>query len=147
LIANAIYILNGIQVRVTSGLTESINARLWSNALLADSTAPPAAAATTATTAAATTATTAAATTAAATTCTSSSPECCWVVESWKKMGKTTLVDPTNPIACCANLVSTGIPGVTCTSAGIVTEIDWYDQGLQGPIPSSLGNLVNLQRL
>jgi hypothetical protein len=28
----------------------------------------------------------------AQTTCTSSSPECCWVVESWKKIRKTTSV-------------------------------------------------------
>ena len=30
LIANAFYILNGIQVRVDSGITESINVGLWS---------------------------------------------------------------------------------------------------------------------
>jgi hypothetical protein len=35
LIANAYYIQNGIQVRVTSGLTESIKVQLWSNSLLA----------------------------------------------------------------------------------------------------------------
>ena len=35
LIANAVYIHNGVQVRVTSGLTESIKVQLWSNALLA----------------------------------------------------------------------------------------------------------------
>jgi hypothetical protein len=35
LIANAAYIHNGVPVRVDSGITESIKAGLWSNALLA----------------------------------------------------------------------------------------------------------------
>ena len=35
LIANAFYIYNGVQIRVDSGLTESIKVQLWSNALLA----------------------------------------------------------------------------------------------------------------
>ena len=91
------------------------------------------------------------ATTTAATTCTSASPECCWVVENWKKMGKTTSVDPTSATACCNYLGLTtqtsGIPGVTCTSTGIVTEINWASQSLKDSIPSSLTNLKNLQVL
>jgi hypothetical protein len=87
----------------------------------------------------------------AQTTCTSSSPECCWVVLSWQLMGKTTSVSSTSATDCCRYLGSTsqtsGILGVTCTSTGIVTEINWYDQGLQGPTPAELSNLVNLQRL
>ena len=104
---------------------------------------------TAATTTAATTPTTAS--TAAQTTCTSSSPECCWVVESWKKMGKTTLVSATSATACCNYLGSTtqtsGIPGVWCTSSGIVTEIGWYGQSLRNSIPTELSNLANLKHL
>jgi len=77
--------------------------------------------------------------------------ECFWVVESWKKMGRTTSVSSTSATACCYYLGSTtqtsGIPGVTCNSIGIVTVIGWYAQSLQGSIPSSLGNLTNLQYL
>jgi hypothetical protein len=87
--------------------------------------------------------------------CSSSSPECCWVVLSWQLMGKTTSVSSTSSTACCYYLVSStgtttqtsGIPRVNCTSTGIVTEIDWSAQGLQGPTPAELSNLVNLQRL
>jgi len=75
------------------------------------------------------------------TTCTSS-PGCCWVVESWKKMGQITSASSTNATACC-----TGIPGVTCTSTGIVTEINWHGRGLRGSIPPELGNLSNLRNL
>ena len=35
LILNAVYIHNGVQVRVDSGLTESTKVRLWNNTLLA----------------------------------------------------------------------------------------------------------------
>ena len=89
--------------------------------------------------------------------CDSSSPECCWVVLSWQKMGKTYQSSVSSPsrTACCNTIVSSngkttqniGIPGVTCTSAGIVTEINWMSQGLNGSIPTSLGNLPNLQSL
>ncbi len=74
--------------------------------------------------------------------CTSSSPQCCWVVESLKKMGKTTSLDPTSSTACCEYLGSTtqtsGIPGVKCTSTGIVTWIGWLSKSLQGSIPAEL---------
>ena len=90
-----------------------------------------------------------AATTQAQTTCTSTSPECCWVVESWKKMGGTTSVDHTSATACCSNIdgndqTPSGIPGVTCTSDGIVTEITWRGQSLRNSIPTELSNLTNL---
>ncbi len=81
----------------------------------------------------------------------STTAECFWVVESWKKMGKTTSVSSTSATACCYYLGSTtqtsGIQGVYCTSDGIVTEIRWYGQSLQGQIPAELSNLVNLTRL
>jgi hypothetical protein len=85
-------------------------------------------------------------------TCDSSSPQCCKVVRSWQLMGKTTpSVDHTNATACCYYLGSTnqtlGIPGVTCSSTGQVTKIEWIAQGLTGPIPLEIGDLVNLQHL
>jgi hypothetical protein len=92
----------------------------------------------------------------AQTTCTSTSPECCWVVESWKKMGKITSASSTNATACCNTLLSSngskitqtyGTPGVTCTSIGNVTEINWHNQGLRGSIPPELGSLLNLRSL
>jgi len=81
--------------------------------------------------------------------CVNSSPKCCSVVRSWKLMGKTTpSVDPTSATACCYTLGSTtqtsGIPGVTCTSDGTVTFIDWTNRGLTGSIPSEIGNLTSL---
>ena len=79
--------------------------------------------------------------------CDSSSPQCCWVFLSYELMGKTTSVNPTNARACCSNLVSTGIPGGTCTSAGNVTEINWFFKSLKHSIPSELGNLGNLWKL
>jgi Leucine-rich repeat (LRR) protein len=82
--------------------------------------------------------------------CTSTSPECCWVVLSWQKMGKTTSVDPNSATACCDSLGSTqtsGISVVTCTSTGFVTRLTWSDQSLQGSIPPELENLKNLQGL
>jgi hypothetical protein len=78
--------------------------------------------------------------------CTSSSPECCWIIRSWQKMGKITSASSTDATACCYYLTS-GIPGIKCNSDGIVTEIRWYAQSLQGQIPAELSNLVNLQRL
>jgi hypothetical protein len=80
---------------------------------------------------------------------TSSSPECSYVVESWQEMGKTTSVPATNATACCYYLGSTtqtsGIPGVNCTSTGIVIEIQWGALSLQGSIPAELGYLRNLE--
>jgi len=135
--------LDGSIVRVTTALTDSVKVGLWR--IISDSTAATSSAA------ANTAATTAAATTAAATTCTSSSHECCWVKRTWQLMGKTTSVSSTNATACCYVLGSTtqisGIPGVRCTSTGIVTEIRWYYQSLQGQIPPELSNLVNLAKL
>ena len=89
--------------------------------------------------------------------CTSTSPECCWAISSWQKIGRITGAPSTNATACCNALVSSngtkttqtyGIPGVTCTSTGIVTEIDWWGQGRLGKnFPAELSNLVNLQAL
>jgi hypothetical protein len=66
-------------------------------------------------------------------------------------MGKTTSVSSTSATACCYTLGSTtqtsGIPGVTCTSDGTVTFIDWTNRGLTGSIPSEIGNLTSLQWL
>jgi hypothetical protein len=66
-------------------------------------------------------------------------------------MGKSTSVSSTNSKACCYYLGSTtqtsGIPGVTCTSDGTVTNIYWYNKGLTGSIPAEIGNLTNLQWL
>ena len=90
------------------------------------------------------------------TSCTSTSPQCCWVKRSWELMGKTTSVSATHATACCYYLVSStgttttqtsGIPGVTCNSTGIVTEINWFAQGLQGSIPADLSNLKDLTTL
>jgi hypothetical protein len=79
------------------------------------------------------------------------SPECSSVVESWKKMGKTTSVSATSATACCYYVGSTtqtsGIPGVRCNSIGIVTEINWGSQGLRYSIPLELGNLPKLLKL
>ena len=85
----------------------------------------------------------------------SASPQCCWVIRSWQKMGKTTSVSSHHATACCNTLVSsngattqnTGILGVTCFSTGIVTEIKWYAQSLKNSIPAELGNLANLEYL
>ena len=88
--------------------------------------------------------------------CTSSSPECCWAILSWQMMGRITSASSTNATACCNTLVSStgtkttqtyGIPGVTCNSTGIVTEINWYGYGLTSSIPPELGNLTNLRNL
>ena len=85
------------------------------------------------------------------TACISTSPQCCWVIRSWELMGKTTSVSSTNATACCNDLGSTtqttGISGVTCTSTGIVTKINWGFESLQGSIPFELSKLVNLQTL
>ena len=88
--------------------------------------------------------------------CTSTSPECCWANLSWQKMGRITSAASTNATACCNTLVSSngtkitqtsGIPGVTCNSTGIVTEINWHGRGLSGSIPPELGNFTNLRNL
>jgi len=109
-------------------------------------------------------ASTAAASTAAASTAAtptaSTTAECFWVVESWQLMGKTTSVSPTHPTACCNYVVSStgkttgktttqtsGIPGVNCTSTGIVTQINWWGLGLVNTIPAELGRLTNLTYL
>jgi hypothetical protein len=81
-------------------------------------------------------------------TCTS---DCCRVTYIWQEMGKYTTVAATSATACCYYLGSTtqtsGIPGVYCTSDGTVTKLDWYGKGLTGLIPSTIGNLVNLNYL
>ena len=86
------------------------------------------------------------------------SSQCCWVVLSWKAMGRTTTVDTYHPTACCRKLGSTtqpsGIPGVICSppnaDAGTgmrVTQLYWRDQSLTGKIPAFLNNLKYLQEL
>jgi hypothetical protein len=86
-----------------------------------------------------------------AVTCGPISPQCCWVRRSWQLMGKTTTVDPTSATACCYTLGTTkqtsGMAGVTCTSAGTVTKIDWTNKGLTGSIPPEIGNLTDLNYL
>jgi hypothetical protein len=92
--------------------------------------------------------------------CTSTSPGCCWVKRSWELMGKTTSVSSTHATACCNYVVSStgktttqrsGIPGVTCTSTGIVTKINWWALGLglwtPASIPAELGSLTSLTYL
>ena len=83
--------------------------------------------------------------------CEAQSPQCCWVKRSWELMGQSTSVSFTNATACCQNLgdstQTSGIPGVTCTSTGNVTEINWFFKSLKHSIPSELGNLGNLWKL
>jgi hypothetical protein len=79
-------------------------------------------------------------------TCTSTSNQCCWVRRFWESMKGVTFSN-TGATACCKNLNSGGITGVTCTTLGIVTKIDWQFQDLQGPIPPEFENLVNLTYL
>jgi len=71
-------------------------------------------------------------------------------------MGKTTSVSSTSATACCRNVVSStgtitkqtsGIIGVTCTSAGEVTKIDWSMGFFVAEIPSEIGKLVSLKEL
>jgi len=87
----------------------------------------------------------------AAVSCSSTSPQCCWVVRIWQLMGQTTSVSSTSSTACCYYIGSktktSGIPGVSCTSTGNVTELNWWMTGLSGPIPADIGNLVNLNYL
>ena len=82
--------------------------------------------------------------------------DCSYVIESWKKMGKTTNVNSISSTACCKTLVysngsiitkSSGIPGVYCTSTGIVTDIHWMSKNLKGPIPLTIPDLQNLRVL
>ena len=73
--------------------------------------------------------------------CTPTSPQCCWVVRSWQLMGMTTTVSSTSSTACCS------MTGVTCDSTNKVTMLYWNATGLKNSIPSSIGNLINLQIL
>lgn len=83
--------------------------------------------------------------------CGPTSPQCCWVVRSWQKMGKATLVNHNNSTACCNYLgsitQSSGIDNVYCDSDGTVTEIRWTDKNLTGSIPDSILHLVDLEQL
>jgi len=63
--------------------------------------------------------------------------DCETVVSLLTNWGKTDLTDPT---ACC------WMDGVTCDGEK-VTYINWSYQDLSGTIPSTIGNLVNLQLL
>ena len=90
------------------------------------------------------------------TTCSSTSkktpsPQCCWVKRSWELMGQTTSVSSTSSTACCYYLGSTtqtsGIPGIYCSSDGIVTKIHWGLKSLRYSIPTELSNLKNLQMM
>jgi hypothetical protein len=78
-------------------------------------------------------------------------PECFLVVRIWQLMGGSTTVSSTSSTACCFYLGSTyqtsGIPGVSCTTDGKVTGIQWERGIVGGSIPSEIGNLVNLQYL
>jgi hypothetical protein len=65
----------------------------------------------------------------------SQSTDCATTLQVFKAMGgSTTLTD------------GCSLPGVT-SSNGIVTSIIWNARGLSGAIPSSIGNLINLQYL
>ncbi len=79
------------------------------------------------------------------------SPECSSVVLSWQLMGQTTSVSSTSATDCCYYLGTTtqidGIPGVTCTSTGNVTGINWGSQALRNSIPTEIGTLPNLLQL
>jgi hypothetical protein len=88
----------------------------------------------------------------AAVSCTTSSPQCCWVRRIWELMGKTTSVSITSSTACCYYIgsptpITSGIPGVNCTSAGTVWLIDWNSKTLINNIPTDIGKLVNLSYL
>jgi hypothetical protein len=82
--------------------------------------------------------------------------DCEIVVDIWKNhFNKDTDVDPSNPSGCCQLIdnefqSSSGINGVYCKShegTANVTQIYWSSQSLSGPIPASIGNLVNLEVL
>jgi hypothetical protein len=78
--------------------------------------------------------------------------DCEIIVDLWKNYwNKTTTVDGNELTACCYYLGSTtqtsGIPGVTCTSDGKVTRIEWSYQFPTGSIPPEIGNLKNLNWL
>jgi hypothetical protein len=66
-------------------------------------------------------------------------------------MGKTTLVSTTSATACCSylgvTLQTSGIPGVSCTSIGSVTGINWGSSSLIGSITEDFENLKNLKIL
>jgi hypothetical protein len=83
--------------------------------------------------------------------CYNHSTDCCWVVESWKQMGKSASFNPSAPNACCYKLgwttQTTGIFGVTCDSDGKVTKIDWKNKGLSGFIPGYIEKLTSLTYL
>jgi len=100
----------------------------------------------------------------AQTTCSSTSPDCCWVVQSWEMMGKTTTVDRNSATACCSIFIRSpsplspyfpagsttqtgGVPWVYCTSDGTVIQLKWSFQGLKNSIPSELKNLRSLRDL
>ena len=68
------------------------------------------------------------------------SPDCCWVVRIWQMMGQSTPVSSTDPTACCS------MSGVSCQGSG-VTQLEWGDKNLAGPISEDIGNLRNLQYL
>jgi len=78
------------------------------------------------------------------------SHDCAIVVDLWKHWGKTTTVNRTHPTACCSVPDRRSIPGtygVTCTSGGKVTRINWSSMGLSGSIPGYIGKLTNLRSL
>ena len=77
-------------------------------------------------------------------TCTSTSADCCWVIKNWLLMGKTTTVSHTkahtNATACGS------MTGVTFSGSSAI-KIDWNGKSLTGSIPTSFGNLNDLQEL
>jgi hypothetical protein len=62
---------------------------------------------------------------------------CNVVVQMWRDLGQSTNVSQTDPdpTACCSKSgnkvhLTSGIPGVVCSSDGIVQELQWSNQGL-----------------
>jgi hypothetical protein len=61
------------------------------------------------------------------------SSQCCLVAQFWNRLSKKgDNVFVTSPKSCCNHPETTnlGIPGVSCTGDGRITEIDWKDQTL-----------------
>jgi hypothetical protein len=77
--------------------------------------------------------------------------DCCTVAKIVGKYLRTSFPHFETVFGCCQYIGSvkqpSGIQGVTCTSDGTVTKIDWSGQQLKGSIPPEIGNLVNLTYL
>lgn len=91
--------------------------------------------------------------------CNAKSSECCWVVNSYKKMAGVTKVDAhdANPMACCDDgqgfkwswrafgWYRTGIEGVFCKDKKMT--ISWSYSFLYHQIPADLGHVTSLESL